>query len=98
MCLHENECERHTTLCQQMHNQGGYEPSCFVKIFKATERPTPLGQTEFDLLGDELRNVLPENIVDRFAEYWCEPDRCKRDENLGGFIQRVAQYAIDHCK
>lgn len=39
-----------------------------------------------------IRNVLAEEDVNVFAEYWC--DRY-RDENLGDFIQRVAQHALD---
>lgn len=40
-----------------------------------------------------LRGVLPAVVVHEFAAYWCNP---RRDENLGQFIQRVAQYAVDH--
>lgn len=41
-----------------------------------------------------LRDVLPPAVVSEFAAYWCNP---RRDENLGQFIQRVAQYALDHA-
>lgn len=36
--------------------------------------------------------ALPDNVVQVFAEYW---EDGARDENLGEFIQRVAQYATD---
>lgn len=40
----------------------------------------------------QLRDVLCDEDVNTFAHYWCDS---KRDETLGQFIQRVAQYAID---
>lgn len=45
--------------------------------------------------GAKLREVLSEEAVEAFAKYWCDG---KRDETLGAFIQRVAQYALDHAK
>ncbi|MCK5603965.1 hypothetical protein KAR91_18910 [Candidatus Pacearchaeota archaeon] len=50
MCLYIEECERHTTLCGAINNNCNNAPNCFVKIFEATESPTPLGQTELALL------------------------------------------------
>jgi len=40
----------------------------------------------------QLVEVLPESVVKIFAQYWNDS---KRDENLGEFIQRVAQYVIN---
>jgi len=41
-----------------------------------------------------LRNVLPKRIVDIFAKYWCDSDDIRK-ENLGEFIQRIAQTTLD---
>jgi hypothetical protein len=94
VCEYAKECAEYEWRCD--HTDGS---KC--NSFKDNRSPqaTPEAGSEcMNLLSCELRNVLPEKVVDQFAEYWCEPDRCKRDENLGEFIQRVAQYAIDHCK
>lgn len=50
------------------------------------------GQVTDPPYGQELRYVLSEEEVSAFAKYWCD---FYRDETLGDFIQRVAQYAID---
>ena len=46
-----------------------------------------------DILDFKLSNVLPKEVVDAFAEYWAD-DKDIREENLGEFIQRVAEYAL----
>lgn len=43
-----------------------------------------------DPLNFKPKNVLPEEIVDLLAGYWCDTNDT-RDENLGQFIQRVAE-------
>ena len=46
-----------------------------------------------DILSFDLTNVLPESVVDAFADYWCDDDNIRK-ENLGEFIQRIAEYTI----
>jgi len=43
-----------------------------------------------DPLKFKPKNILPEKIVDQLAEYWCDQDNIRK-ENLGEFIQRVAE-------
>jgi len=45
------------------------------------------------ILDFKPSNVLPEEIVEFFAEYWADEIN-EREENLGEFIQRVAEYAL----
>jgi hypothetical protein len=45
--------------------------------------------------GEKLENVLPQEVVKTFAQYWCDE---RRDESLGRFIQRVAQYAVNNIE
>ena len=43
----------------------------------------------------KLKNVLPEDLVDKLAEYWCDGDD-SRSENLGEVIQRIAEVTLKH--
>jgi len=46
-----------------------------------------------DILSFKLTNVLPESVVNAFADYWSDDDNIRK-ENLGEFIQRIAEYTI----
>jgi hypothetical protein len=48
-----------------------------------------------DILQFKPKNILPEDVVDQLAEYWCDSTDT-RDENLGEFIQRVAEIGIKY--
>jgi len=43
-----------------------------------------------DVLNFKPKNILPDELIDQLSEYWCDSDDT-RDENLGQFIQRVAE-------
>jgi len=43
-----------------------------------------------DPLNFKPKNILPDELVDQLAKYWCDSSHT-RDENLGQFIQRVAE-------
>jgi hypothetical protein len=45
-----------------------------------------------DVAQRAAKRALPDSVAQAFAEYW---EDGARDENLGEFIQRVAQYAAD---
>lgn len=43
-----------------------------------------------NILKFKPKNILPDELVDQLSEYWCDTNDT-RDENLGQFIQRVAE-------
>jgi len=45
---------------------------------------------QMDPLNFKPKNILPDELVDQLAKYWCDSSHT-RDENLGQFIQRVAE-------
>ncbi len=48
-----------------------------------------------EVLTLHVEDILPDNLVDILAEYWCDPNDNLRNENLGEFIQRVAQIGYE---
>lgn len=50
--------------------------------------------TNKEIIKAPLRKVIPDKMVNLLSEYWCDSDNT-RQENLGEFIQRVAQITFD---